>query len=69
MLGIVNARVRAEFEAWNRDWRSSSQVRRLVSEKKEFQQSSDPWNWEWKSSSKVRSLESGMEKFELSSRL
>ena len=25
-LGIVNGGVRAKFEAWNRKWRSSSQV-------------------------------------------
>ena len=71
-----------EFEpssdAWNREWRSSSQVRSLESGLEEFKPSSDAWNWEWGSSSlvlklgignggvraKFRRLESGMEEFE-----
>ena len=62
-----------EFEsnsdAWNREWRSSSQVRGLDSEMAEFQHSSHTWNRQWKSSSQVLCLESGMEEFETSSRL
>ena len=50
-----------EFEsnsdAWNREWRSSSQVRRFESEMEELEQSSDACNREWKSSSSVRGLE------------
>ena len=48
------------FEAWNRKKRSSSKVRGLESEMKEFKPSSDAWNREWKCSSQVRGLESGM---------
>ena len=39
----------------------------MVSEKEEFEQSSDAWNREWKRSSQVRSLETEMELFEPSS--
>ena len=46
---------------------SSSQVRCLDLEMKEFEPSSDASNWEWKSSSSVRCMESGMEEFEPSS--
>ena len=56
------------FEARNREWKSSSQVRGLESEMEEFEQSPDAWNREWKCLSNVRSLESGMEYFEPSSR-
>ena len=66
-LGIGNSGVRAKFDACNRKWRSSSQVRSLESGMEEFEQSSDAWNREWKSSSQVRCLESGMEEFEPSS--
>ena len=75
-LGIGNGGVRAKFKAWNRkwksssqvlcwnrEWRSSSQVRILESEMEEFKPSSDARNWEWKSSSKVRGLVSEMEVF------
>ena len=68
-LGIRNGGVRAKFEAWNRKWRSSSQVLVLESVMEEFQQSSDSWNREWKSSRQVRGFESGMEKFEPNSNL
>ena len=56
MLGIGNGRVRAKFEALNRKWRSSSQVRRLESEMEEFEPSSDAWNRKWWSSSQVPTL-------------
>ena len=42
MLGIGNGGVQAKFEAWNREWKSSSQVRGLESEKEEFETSYDP---------------------------
>ena len=49
-----------EFEpssdAWNREWKSSSQVRVLESGMEEFEYSSDACNWEWKSLSQVRFL-------------
>ena len=35
-LGIGNGGVRVKFEAWNRKWRRSSQVRGLESEMEEF---------------------------------
>ena len=56
-------------DAWNREWKSSRQVRGLQSEIKEFEPSSDAWDLEWKSSSEVRGLESRMEEFEQSSML
>ena len=60
-----------EFESstdtWNREWKSSRQVRSLESVMKQFERCSDTWDREWKSSSEVRSLESGMEDFEQSS--
>ena len=68
-LGIGNRGVRAKFDALNREWRSSSQVRCLESEMEEFEPSSDAWNREWKSSSQVRGIESGMEEFKPSSKL
>ena len=40
MPGIGNGGVLAKFEAWNREWRSSSQVRSLESEMEEFEPSS-----------------------------
>ena len=60
MLGIGHVGVRAKFEflesemevfetssdAWNREWKSSSQVRGLESEMEEFEPSSDSWNRE-----------------------
>ena len=62
-----------EFEpssdAWNQEWKSSSQVRGLQSEMEEFEASSDAWNRGWKSSSQVRGLESGLEESETSLRL
>ena len=39
-LGIGNVGVQTMFVAWNRKWRSSSQVRRLESEMEEFESSS-----------------------------
>ena len=69
MLGIRNRRVRAKFEALNREWRSSSQVRGLESGMEEFETSSkleignggvraklDAWNRKWRSSSQVPTL-------------
>ena len=67
MFGIGNSRVRAKFEALNRKWRSSSQVRCLESEMEEFEPSSDSWNRKLKSSSQVRGLELEIEEFEQSS--
>ena len=76
-----------EFEpsskAWNREWKSSSQVRCLESGMEKFEPSSETWNREWRNSRQVRSLESemkvfgakfrrlesGMEEFEASSKL
>ena len=46
MLVIGNG---GKFEAWNRKWRTSSQVRCLEKEMEEFEPSSDAWNREWKS--------------------
>ena len=41
-----------EFEpssdAGNREWKSSSKVQSLESEKNEFESNSDAWNREWK---------------------
>ena len=59
MLGIGNGGVRAQFEAWNRKFRRSSQVPTLGIVN----------GMEWKSSSQVRCFESGIEEFEPSSRL
>ena len=50
MLGIGNGGLRAKFDAWNRERRSSSQVRCLESEMEEFEPSSDAWNRDCKSS-------------------
>ena len=75
-----------EFEpssdAWNRERKSSSQVRGLESEMEEFElrptlrfgngrvrAKFEAWNREWSSSIQVRGLESEMEEFEPSSRL
>ena len=68
-----------KFEAWNRECRSSNQVRCFESEMEEFEPDSDYWNREWRSSSPiptigignggVQVLELGMEEFEPSSRL
>ena len=72
-----------EFEpcsdAWNREWKSSSQVRGLESGMEEFEPSLmleignggvrdkfEPWNRKWKNSSQVPGLESGMEEFDAS---
>ena len=65
-LGIGNGRVLAKFETWNREWRSSSQVRDLESGTEEFEQSLkhrignggvrakfDAWNRKLRSSSQV----------------
>ena len=68
-LGIGNGGVLARFEAWNREWRSSSQVRFLKSEMEEFEPSCEAWNWKFKSSRQVRGLESEMEEFDPSSTL
>ena len=46
MLGIGNRRVLAKFEAWNRVWRSSSQIRDLESEIETLELSSEAWNRE-----------------------
>ena len=48
-LGITNGGVRAKFEACNRKWRISSQVRYFESGMEEFEQSFDAWNRECKS--------------------
>ena len=70
-LEIGNGEVRVKFrslesgieeleplsDAWNREWKSSSQVRRLEKEMKEIEPRSDSWNWELKSSSQLRGLE------------
>ena len=57
-----------EFEpssdAWNRERKSSSEVRGLESETEEIEPSFDALNRERKSSRQVRSLELGMEEFE-----
>ena len=62
-----------EFEqnsdAWNRKWRSSSQVLTLVIGNGRVRANFDVRNREWKCSSQVRGLESEMEEFEPSSRL
>ena len=44
-LRIGNGRVRAKFEAWSQEWRSSSQVRGLESEMQVFEPSSDVVSW------------------------
>ena len=59
----------SNFEPWNREWKSSNQVRSMESGMEEFEPSSDSCNLEWKSSRQVQILELGMEKFEGSSRL
>ena len=56
-LGIGNGGVRAKFDACNRKWRSSSQVRSLESGMEEFEPSFEAWNREWKSSRQDQSLE------------
>ena len=56
-------------DAWNREWKSSRQVRGMESEMEDLEPSSESWNREWKSSSQVQRLVSGMEEFEPSSRL
>ena len=66
-LGFENGGVRAKFAAWNRKWRSLSQVQSLESEIEEFEPSSDSWNRKWKSLRQVRGLESEMKEFEPSS--
>ena len=67
MLGITNGGVRAKFDTWNREWRSSSKVRtlgignggvrakfgHLESGMEEFELSSAAWNRKWRSSSQV----------------
>ena len=62
-------RVRDKFEAWIREWRSSSQVRCLESEMEEFEPSSKLGIGNGGVRAKFRSLESEMEEFETSSRL
>ena len=59
-FGIGNVGVQSKFAAWNRKWRSSSQVRSLKSEMEEFESNSDAWNREWRCSTLVRGLESEM---------
>ena len=63
-LEIGNGGVRSKFEAWNRKWSSSRQVRCLESGMEKFDHSSDSRNRDRKSLSQVRGLESGMEEFE-----
>ena len=75
-----------EFEpssdSWNREWKSSTQVRCLESGMEEFELGSklgigkgrvrdkfEAWNREWSSSSEVRGLQSEIEAFEQSSKL
>ena len=48
--------VEPSSDAWNREWKSSMQIRSFES----LEPSSDTWNREWRSSSIVRSLESEM---------
>ena len=55
-------------DAWDREWKSSSEVRGLESGMEDFEQSSYAWNRKWKSSNQVRGLESGMEELEPSSK-
>ena len=52
--------VEPSFDACNREWKSSRQVRSLESGMDELVPSSDTWNRGWRSSSIVRSLESEM---------
>ena len=59
-LGIVNEDVEPSSDAWNREWKSSRQVRSLESGMEELEPSSVSLNQEWRSSSIVRSLESEM---------
>ena len=66
-LGIGNGGVRAKFEAWNREWRSSSQVRGLESGMEEFEPSSRLGIGNGGVRAKFRRLESEMEEFEPSS--
>ena len=54
-------------EAWNRKWRSSSQVLTLGIGNGRVRDKFEARNREWKSSSQVRGLESEMEEFEPSS--
>ena len=62
MLGIENGGARTKFKAWNREWRSLSQIPKLESGMEEFEPSSklgignggvqakfDVRNREWKS--------------------
>ena len=58
MLGIGNGRVLAKLEVCNRKLMSSSQVRGLELEMKEFESSSDAWNRKWRSLSSVQGMES-----------
>ena len=50
-----------KFGSWNRECRSSNQVRCLESKMEEFEPDSDSWNREWRSSSPVQGLESEIE--------
>ena len=68
-LGIGNGGVRAKFEAWDRKWRSLSQVLLLESGMEEFEASSRLAIGDGGVRAKIRRLESGMEEFEPSSRL
>ena len=56
MLGIGNGRVRAKFEAWNRKWRSLSQVPTLGIGNGGVRAKFEVWNREWRSSSQVLTL-------------
>ena len=59
-LGIGNGRVRAKFEALNREWRSSSQVLGLESGMEEFEASSRFGIGNGGVRAKFRRFESGM---------
>ena len=68
-LGIGNVGVQTKFVAWNRKWKSSSQVRRLESEMEEFEPSSSLGIGNGGVRAQFQRGESGMEEFEQSSRL
>ena len=68
-LRIGNVGVQTKFVAWNRKWRSSSQVRSLELEMEEFEPSSKLGIGNGGVRLLFRCWESGMKEFEESSRL
>ena len=60
-LGIGNVGVQNKFVAWNRKWRSSSQVPMLGlgSNSSKVRAKFELWNRKWRSSSQVPTLEIG----------